>query len=446
MIMSAQLLIDDILSSAGPDIYGTVVATDGMSLRVDGLAGWVKLGDTIAINAASTNSVRAKIIALDGELATAFAFESLSGVAAGDIARLEQCGDNIFPCEQWLGRIIDPFGQCMEGAPLQKGAHEYALEREAPNAAKRKSLGDRLATGHCVFDTLLPLCRGQRLGLFAGAGVGKSMLLGALAQRVEADVTIVVLIGERGREVRSFINDTLGPDGMKRAIVIASTADQSPLAKKQGAFLAMAVAEYFRDRNKKVLLVFDSLTRFAEAHREVAVSAGEPPSLHAFPPSTFRTIASLVERAGPGEMGSGDITSIFSVLVQGSDMNEPVADMIRGILDGHVVLERKIAERGRFPAVDISRSVSRSLPAAASDEENALLIEARSVIRAYEGAETIVRAGLYANGADPKIDRALKLWPQLDAFLSSKQEAGPAESFEQLRAILASEPETVAAA
>jgi len=436
MSLLAQSSLEEILQSAGPQIYGTVAATDGMSMRIGGLAGWVKLGDGISVTTSSNRTVRAKIIALDGELATAFAYESLAGVAGGDVAKLERAGDQIFPCDQWLGRIIDPFGQCMEGAPLRLGDQQCALDQAAPNAAKRKSLGARLATGHCVFDTLLPLCEGQRLGLFAGAGFGKSMLLGELAQRVEADVTVVGLIGERGREVRSFVNDTLGVEGMKKAVVIASTADQSPLAKKQGAYTAMAVAEYFRDRNKKVLLVFDSLTRFAEAHREVAVSAGEPPSLHAFPPSTFRTIASLVERAGPGEEGKGDITSIFSVLVQGSDMNEPVADMIRGILDGHVVLERKIAERGRFPAVDISRSVSRSLPAAANEDENALLIEARSIIRAYEGAETIVRAGLYADGSDPQVDRALKLWPALDAFIGEKQEAGPKESFERLRAIL----------
>lgn len=445
MSLLEQAPIDEILKAAGPQVHGTVAATDGMSLRIGGLTGWVKLGDTVSVSTTAGRTVRAKIIAIDGELATAFAYESLAGVAGGDIAMLERNGDHIFPCDQWLGRIIDPFGNCLEGGSIRPGKHPYALDQQAPNAAKRKSLGARLATGHCVFDTLLPLCVGQRLGLFAGAGVGKSMLLGELAQRVDADVTIVALIGERGREVRSFVNDTLGADGMKKAVVIASTADQSPLAKKQGAYLAMAIAEYFRDQCKKVLLVFDSLTRFAESHREVAVSAGEPPSLHAFPPSTFRTIASLVERAGPGEEGSGDITSIFSVLVQGSDMNEPVADMIRGILDGHVVLERKIAERGRFPAVDISRSVSRSLPAAASEEENQLLMEARSVIRAYEGAETIVRAGLYADGADPLVDRALKLWPQLDGFLAAKQEAGTAESFERLRAILQDDDESAPA-
>jgi len=198
----------------------------------------------------------------------------------------------------------------------------------------------------------------------------------------------------------------------------------------------MATAEYFRDQGKQVLLLFDSLTRYAEAHREIALSAGEAPSLHAFPPSTFRTIASLVERSGPGEKGNGDITAVFSVLVAGSDHNEPVADMIRGILDGHIVLERKIAERGRFPAIDVSRSVSRSLPKAASEEENLLLREARAILRAYEDSETIVRAGLYSHGADAQIDRALEIWPKLDAFISAHTMEGVADSFKRLNAIV----------
>jgi len=310
------------------------------------------------------------------------------------------------------------------------------LEHAAPNAALRKTLGERLPTGVCVLDTLLPICRGQRVGLFAGSGVGKSSLLGEIACGVECDVAVVAMIGERGREVRGFIEETLGPEGMKKTVIVASTADQSPLAKKRGAHLAMATAEYFRNKGKQVLLLFDSLTRYAEAHREIALSAGEAPSLHAFPPSTFRTIASLVERSGPGEEGQGDITAVFSVLVAGSDHNEPVADMIRGILDGHIVLERAIAERGRFPAIDVSRSVSRSLPRAASEEENLLLREARAILRAYEDSETIVRAGLYAHGADAQIDRALEIWPKLDAFIAEKNKVGIAASFEKLNRIV----------
>lgn len=425
--------LEQLLKTAGPRHYGVVTATDGLSLKIEGLSGYAALGDTLMIETGCGREVRAKIVAMEGDAATGFAYGSLTGAAVGDIAALDRSGGDALPCEDWIGRIIDPFGVPMDEGFLGVGKQPVALEGSAPNAARRKTLGARLTTGLGVLDTMLPICRGQRVGLFAGSGVGKSTLLGDIARGVDCDVAVVAMIGERGREVRSFIEETLGPDGMKKTIVIASTADESPLAKKRGAHLAMATAEYFRDQNKQVLLLFDSLTRYAEAHREIALSAGEAPSLHAFPPSTFRTIAQLVERSGPGEAHQGDITAVYSVLVAGSDHNEPVADMIRGILDGHIVLERKIAERGRFPAIDISRSVSRSLPHAATEEENNLLREARAILRAYEDSETIVRAGLYAHGADAQIDRALEIWPDLDKFISEPSNSIPA-SFERLAA------------
>ena len=432
----APLKVEKLLKTAGPRYYGVVTATDGLSLKIAGLAGHASLGDTVMVATGSGRDVRAKIVAMDGAIATGFAYGSLTGSAVGNVATLVRGGGDALPCDAWIGRIIDPFGAPMDDGTLRLGELAMPLEHPAPNAAKRKKLGARLSTGLCVMDTLLPICRGQRIGLFAGSGVGKSSLLGDIACGVECDVAVIAMIGERGREVRAFIEDTLGEKGREKSVVIASTADQSPLAKKRGAHLAMATAEYFRDQGKQVLLLFDSLTRYAEAHREIALSAGEAPSLHAFPPSTFRTIASLVERSGPGEEGQGDITAIFSVLVAGSDHNEPVADMIRGILDGHIVLERKISERGRFPAIDVSRSVSRSLPRAASEDENGLLREARAILRAYEDSETIVRAGLYAHGADAQIDRALEIWPKLDQFIGDKTENGVADSFKRLQTLM----------
>ena len=432
----APLKVEKLLKTAGPRRYGVVTATDGLSLKIAGLTGYAALGDTVNISTGAGRTVRVKIVAMDGDVATGFAYGSLTGAAVGNVATLDRDGGDALPCDGWIGRIIDPFGAPMDEGPLGIGETSMPLDHPAPNAARRKMLGGRLSTGLCVLDTLLPICRGQRIGLFAGSGIGKSTLLGDIAKNVECDVAVVAMIGERGREVRAFIEDTLGPEGRKKAVIIASTADSSPLAKKRGAHLAMATAEYFRDQGKQVLLLFDSLTRYAEAHREIALSAGEAPSLHAFPPSTFRTIASLVERSGPGEEGQGDITAVFSVLVAGSDHNEPVADMIRGILDGHIVLERKIAERGRFPAIDVSRSVSRSLPGAASEEENLLLREARAIMRAYEDSETIVRAGLYSHGADAQIDRALEIWPKLDAFVSGHTTEGVADSFKRLHSIV----------
>jgi flagellum-specific ATP synthase len=278
--------------------------------------------------------------------------------------------------------------------------------------------------------------RGQRIGLFAGSGVGKTTLLGQFARGVEADVVVLALVGERGRELRDFIDEVLGPEGLARSVVVTATSDRSPLARRRAALTAMTVAEHFRDEGLHVLLLCDSITRFAEAHREIALSGGEAASLRGFPPSTSHQIMALAERAGPGLDGQGDITGIFTVLVAGSDMDEPVADILRGVLDGHVVLDRAIAERGRFPSVDLSRSVSRSLPGAATPGENAYIAEARRLIGAWERAEMMVQAGLYAQGSDPLTDRAIRVWPKLDAFLAGTEAASVADSFTRLRRVL----------
>jgi flagellum-specific ATP synthase len=298
-------------------------------------------------------------------------------------------------------------------------------------------LGERLETGTSVFNTLLPLVRGQRIGLFAGSGVGKSSLLGKFARGVSADVVVIALVGERGRELREFTERVLGPLGMARAVVVTATSDQSPLVRRRCMWTAMAVAEHFREQGLHVLLLADSITRFAEAHREVALAAGEQGNLRGFPPSTSHTIMSLAERAGPGADGAGDITAVFTVLVAGSDMEEPVADILRGVLDGHVVMDRAIAERGRFPAIDLLRSVSRSLPDAATAGENALIVEARRLLGAYERAEMMIQAGLYSSGSDPVVDAAIKVWPRLDAFLAADAPDGIDSSFQQLATCLA---------
>ena len=288
-----------------------------------------------------------------------------------------------------------------------------------------------------VFDTLLPLVQGQRIGLFAGSGVGKSSLLSGFARGVAADVVVIALIGERGRELREFTEKVLGPEGMARAVVVAATSDQSPPIRRRAAWAAMAVAEHFRDSGRHVLFLADSITRFAEAHREIALATGEAAGLGGWPASVAQMIMSLAERAGPGPEGAGDITAVLSVLVPGSDMEEPVADILRGVLDGHVVLDRAIAERGRFPAVDPLRSVSRSLPDCASAEENALLTRARTLLGAYARAELMIQAGLYTAGTDPLVDAAVRAWPALDGFLAEAAPEGPAQSFARLADCLA---------
>jgi len=287
-----------------------------------------------------------------------------------------------------------------------------------------------------VLNTILPIVQGQRVGLFAGSGVGKSRLLAQLAQSMQADIVVIALIGERGREVNEFVHRVLGPEGMKRAVVVAATSDQSALTRRRCAWASMAVAEHFRDAGNNVLYLADSVTRFAEAHREVAVASGEAPALRGYPPSVTPLITALCERAGPGTSAQGDITAVFSVLVAGSDMDEPIADILRGVLDGHIVLNRDIAERGRFPAIDVGRSVSRSLPDAASDAENELIAQVRKYLGAYEQSEVMIKAGLYAEGADPVLDQAVRLWPELDAFFAKSDFDGTRNSFDRLALIL----------
>jgi flagellum-specific ATP synthase len=289
-----------------------------------------------------------------------------------------------------------------------------------------------------VTDTLLPICQGQRLGLFAGSGVGKSTFLGSLAAGLEADRVVIALIGERSREVNDFVRKTLPQSIMSKTVVVAATASEPPGAKKRAAYCAMTAAEHFRDEGHNVLFLFDSITRFAEAHRETALMAGETPALNAFPPSTVRVISELAERSGPGLGNKGDITAIYSVLVAGSDMEEPVADMIRGILDGHFILSRQIAERQRYPAIDALRSVSRALPHAATEDENATIRQCRQTLALYEELEPMLRANLYEFGRDAVSDAAIALFPVLDHFIGTRNSDGIETAFAKLREILGS--------
>jgi flagellum-specific ATP synthase len=415
--------------------FGRIAELTGGTLRVSGLSQGLSLGDRVTIHGKSA-TIGGEVLRLSKDGTTILPDGSSDGLAINDSVEMAGRAE-ISPDNSWIGRIIDPFGQPIDGRPLLPGPTAKALRAAPPPPAERRALGERLETGTAVFNTLLPLVRGQRIGLFAGSGVGKSSLLGKFARGVAADVVVIALVGERGRELREFTERVLGPQGMARAVVVTATSDQSPLVRRRCMWTAMAVAEHFRDQGLHVLLLADSITRFAEAHREVALAAGEQGSLRGFPPSTSHTIMSLAERAGPGADGSGDITAVFTVLVAGSDMDEPVADILRGVLDGHVVMDRAIAERGRFPAINLLRSVSRSLPDAATTAENALITEARQLLGAYERAEMMIQAGLYASGSDPLVDAAIKVWAALDGFLAEDGTAGIGNSFKRLEACLA---------
>ena len=416
---------------------GRVSSVEGGTLRATGLSDVATLGDIVRIG--GRGGTAGEVISIAPDEVTILAEGGDAGQRLGSRVFLEGAL-RLAPDEGWIGRVIDPYGVPLDGRPLPGGGTPRPIRAAPPEAMRRRGFGPRLEAGSRLFNTMLPIVRGQRLGLFAGPGVGKTTLLARLSTRIDADVVVVALAGERGREVREFVARALGEAGMRRAVVVAATSDRSALARRQCLPAAMTVAEHFRDSGRNVLLVADSVSRFAEAHREIALAAGEAPTLGGYPPSLVSAVTALCERAGPGGPGQGDITALFSVLVAGSDMDGPVADTLRGVLDGHVVLDRAIAERGRFPAVDVLKSVSRSLPDAASDAENAVIAEARRLLGTFERAELMIQSGLYMAGSDAEIDRAIAVWPALDAFFAQAEPATSAESFAALARSLAVAP------
>jgi flagellum-specific ATP synthase len=415
-------------------LAGRVSGVAAGTVRITGLPRAVRLGDRACI-LTHQQRLRGEVVRLDQDAAYMLVDGALDGVSIGDRVIIDPPA--VFaPDASWIGRVIDPDGQPLDQKPLLPGVQPRALRNAPPEPARRRGLGARLVTDLAVFNTLLPLVQGQRIGLFAGSGVGKSTLLGDLARGNDADVIVIGLVGERGRELRHFVETVLGPAGMAKSVVVAATSDRAPQVRRRCAWAAMTVAEYFRDAGLQVLLILDSVTRFCEAHREIAVAGGEQANLRGYPASTSAAIAGLCERAGPGSGDMGDITAVFSVLVAGSDMDEPVADMLRGVLDGHIVLDRAIAERGRFPAIDVVRSVSRALPAAASAQENALIAQARAQLATYEQSALMIQSGLYTAGSDKAIDAAIASYPALDQFLTLQDKRGVLAHFAKLRQAL----------
>ncbi|MFZ5963528.1 FliI/YscN family ATPase [Thalassococcus sp. BH17M4-6] len=414
---------------------GRVVSVDGSVIWIDGLAATASIGDRLRLLRRDRAPLDGEVLRIDDTRVAMLPDAEVDGVARDD--RVAVLGPpSLAPWDGWIGRVIDPYGQPLDGQPLSQGAVRRPFRSAPPPAATRRALGGRLETGVPAFNTLLPIVQGQRIGLFAGSGVGKSRLLARLVRSMQADVVVLALVGERGREVRDFLQTVLGTEGMRRTVVVAATSDRSAVERRRCPQAAMTIAEHFRDQGAHVLYLADSVTRFAEAHREVSIASGELPALRGYPASTAHQIMSLAERAGPGADGAGDITAVFSVLVAGSDMDEPVADILRGVLDGHVVLDRQIAERGRFPAIDLLRSVSRSLPEAATEAENTTIAETRRLLGAYAGAETMIRAGLYRDGSDPLLDQAIRAWPEIDAFLGDPNPVTTEMCFARLNLIL----------
>jgi flagellum-specific ATP synthase len=435
MIAELKALTEQIAGKKLATSMGRVSGISSGEIEIAGLEREARIGDRLVLRRGPNDELHGEVLKIYNNKISMLPDRAPDRVAMGDRVTLHPAPD-FAPGNNWIGRVIDPFGEPLDGKPLLRGETARDLMAPPPKAAGRRHMGARLSTGLSVFNTILPIVQGQRIGLFAGSGVGKSTLLAKLAEFMEADVVVMALIGERGREVNHFVQDVLGPEGMKRAVVVAATSDQSALVRRRSAWAAMSIAEHFRDQGKNVLFMADSVTRFAEAHREISAASGEAPALRGFPPSVTPLITGLCERAGPGSEGQGDITAVFSVLVAGSDMDEPIADILRGVLDGHIVLNREIAERGRFPAIDVSRSVSRSLPAAATPEENEAILEVRKFLGSYEQSEVMIRAGLYSEGNDAVLDKAVKIWPELDAFFGKEDPNGVDNSFSRLQLLL----------
>jgi flagellum-specific ATP synthase len=430
-------------------LEGRVAGVSAIGAEVTGLAGHLAIGDRLLLQSRNDREVAAEIVAFRDQRAQAMTFGPLEGLGPGAVALAPVAGLRIggqatlAPTRHWLGRVINPLGRPIDGkGALPAGRSNRPLRASPPPATARARLGPRLDFGVRALNCFTPCRQGQRLGLFSGSGVGKSTLLGMLARGAACDVAVLALVGERGREVREFIEDELGPEGLARSVIVVATSDAPPLLRREAAYAAMTVAEHFRDQGCSVLLLMDSVTRFCLALREIGLTAGEPPATRGFLPSTFAELPRLLERAGPGVerdgVPAGHITGLFTVLVEGDDHNEPVADGVRGILDGHVILDRRIAEGGRYPAIDVLRSLSRTATGCSSAEENGLAARARAILALYADMADMVRLGAYRAGSDPAVDEAVALAPRIEAVLHQGREeiASLPDGFAQLAAAL----------
>lgn len=405
--------IDAALSAVRPTATGQVTGVIGLTVTARGVDAAV--GELVVIGSGA-DQLAAEVVAISGDGSLAcMPLGPVHGIRAGAPVAPTGAPLHVPVGEALRGRILDGLGRPIDGkGPLTDCAFA-PVEAAAPPALQRSRVDIPLSLGVRALDTLVPFGRGQRVGIFAGSGVGKSSLLSMIARGTDAEISVVALVGERGREVREFLENDLGPEGLARSVVVIATSDEPPLVRLRAGFVATRIAEYFRDAGRDVLLMMDSLTRAAMAQREVGLSAGEPPATRGYPPSVFALLPRLLERAGPGVTGS--ITGIYTVLVEGDDHNEPIADSARSILDGHVTLDRRLASAGHFPTIEVLDSVSRVANSVTSKEQRVLSGTLRRMLAAYRDARELIEIGAYVPGTNPDVDRARELMPQIDGFL-----------------------------
>ncbi|MDQ1651047.1 MAG: flagellum-specific synthase [Cryptosporangiaceae bacterium] len=403
--------IDAAVTAAHPLSRGKVTGAVGLRVTVSGLA--ARVGELLQIGEGE-GAVLAEVAALDGDRLSCLPLGPIAGLGTGNSVVSTGGPLRVAVGPDLRGRILDGLGRPMDGGPPLHG-EMVGIESAPPSAMERQLVDAPMSLGVRVLDTLVPCGRGQRIGIFAGSGVGKSTLMSMITRGTSAELNVVALVGERGREVREFLEKDLGPEGLAKATVVIATSDQPPLVRLRACFVATRIAEYYRDRGMNVLLLMDSLTRAAMAQREVGLSAGEPPATRGYPPSVFALLPRLLERAGPGAVGS--ITGLYTVLVDGDDPNEPIADAARSILDGHIVLDRRLATAGHFPAIDVLESVSRVAGSVTTRQQRTDAIALRRLLAAHRDVRELVEIGAYVPGTNPDADAARAVWPQIGQFL-----------------------------
>ncbi|MCC2114852.1 flagellar protein export ATPase FliI [Bacillus halotolerans] len=432
--MKTQSLIDCIEMTDSYKRYGKVKRVIGLMIESKGPVS--SIGDLCLIYAKGQSGkvIKAEVVGFQEENILLMPYLEAASIAPGSIVEATGESLRVKVGAGLIGQVIDAFGEPLDGKLLPKGLSPVSTEQSPPNPMKRPPIREKMGVGVRSIDSLLTVGKGQRIGIFAGSGVGKSTLMGMIAKQTEADLNVIALVGERGREVREFIEKDLGAEGLKRSIVVVATSDQPALTRLKAAYTATAIAEYFRDKGQNVMFMMDSVTRVAMAQREIGLAAGEPPTTKGYTPSVFAILPRLLERTGANEHGT--ITAFYTVLVDGDDMNEPIADTVRGILDGHIVLDRALANKGQFPAVNVLKSISRVMSNISTKQHLDAANKFRELLSTYQNSEDLINIGAYKRGSSREIDEAIQFYPQLIQFL--KQGTEESASLEESIAALTS--------